>query len=244
MVLDVTLAIRSHRASVKEVMGLATSVPAPGNWSADGLPEIDFTKAHEAFQSMMLKLGDVNETLAFTNRYYDRIEEALSQTDYRDRKKAIEALDEESREAGSADKVGSVAAAFFLGGPDAVESLAQRSVVGQVSAAFGQCNKAQARMIARNRLLHAGFAAELYYRQTGTDVANSDQLNQVIRQVSNAAGVSVPEMKDPYAGDSFRLAHEKDRLILFAVGDNEKSDGGKTFGEGEGCDDIVVILKR
>lgn len=242
-VLDITLAIRSRRASVKEMIGLA-AVPSPGHWAADGLPEIDFTKAHEAFQSMMLKLGDVNETLEFTNRYYDRIEEAMSLPDFRDRQKAIEALDQESKSTGSADNVGSVAAAFFLGGPDAVESLAQRSVVSQFSAAFAQCHKAQARTIARTRLLHAGSAAQIHFLRTGVDVADSDQLNQAIRQYSNAIGVSLPEMKDPYVGDSFHLAHEKDRLVIYALGDNLKNDGGKTFGEGEGCDDIVVVLKR
>jgi hypothetical protein len=51
-------------------------------------------------------------------------------------------------------------------------------------------------------------------------------------------------VKDPYNGESFRITRDTNRLIIFSVGDNLKSDGGKTFGEGEGCDDLVVILKR
>jgi len=244
--LDATLAIRSRKLKADEVIGLGSivAVAPTGTKFDDGLPQIDFSKAHQAIQAMMLKLGDVNETLVFTNHYHDQVAAALAHANHRDRQKALEALDQEYRNAGGADDVGAVTAAFFLGGPDAVENLAQRSVVRHFGAAFANCNKAQARAIARNRLLHAAFAAELYYRQTGHDVADSEELNQAIQNFSLAADVKLPDMKDPYTGDSFRITRDKDRLILFALGDNGKSDGGKTFGEGEGCDDIVAILKR
>jgi hypothetical protein len=193
---------------------------------------------------MMLKLGDVNETLVVTNQYYDQVVEAFSKSDYRARQSALKAVNELQSDGGSADDVGSVAAAFFLGGADAVEHLAERSVVKLLSAAFASCNTAEARSVTRNRLLHAAFAAELFYRQTGKDVANSEELNQALANFSLAADVKLPEMKDPYTGDSFRISREKERLVIFALGDNGKSDGGKTFGEGEGCDDIIVVLKR
>jgi hypothetical protein len=242
--LDATLAIRSRQVKPDDLLTPITMLAPPGTTFDDGLPQIDFSKAHRAFQNMMLKLGDVNETLAVTNRYHDQVLAAFNEPDYRDRRKAIKAIDQEFLSSGSADDVGSVAAAFFLGGPDAVENLAQRSVVTHFSAAFSNCNTAEGRSIARNRLLHAAFAAELHFRTTGSDVADSDQLDQAIRQFSPAVRIVLPEMKDPYTGDSFRIAREKDRLIIFALGDNLKSDGGKTFGEGEGCDDLVVILKR
>jgi hypothetical protein len=242
--LDATLAIRSRQVKPDDLIAPISVLAPPGTVFDDGLPQIDFRKAQKAFQSMMLKLGDVNETLAFTNHYYDRVLTALSEPDYRDRQNAIKAIDQEFLSTGSADDVGSVAAAFFLGGPDAVETLAQRSFVHLFSAAFANCNTAEGRSIARSRLLHAAFAAELHYRKTGADVADSNQLNQVIRQFAAAADVGLLEMKDPYNGESFRLNREKDRLLIFAVGDNGKSDGGKTFGEGEGYDDLVVVLKR
>ena len=194
--LDATLAIRSRRVRPEELLSPPVVLSAPGASFEEGL-QIDFSKAQQAFQGMMLKFGDVNETLAFTNRYHDQVAAAFNEPDYRDRQKAIEALDQEYRGAGSADNVGSVAAAFFLGGPDAVETLAQRSVVSLFGAAFTQCAKAEARAITRTRLLHAAFAAELHYRKTGKDVADSDELNQAIKQFAAAADLDLPEMKDP-----------------------------------------------
>jgi len=244
MTLDLTLAIRSGNAETAMLLGSITTVSPPGNLGDEGLPQIDFKKAHQAFQTMMLKLGDVNETLAFSNQYHARMAAAIALPDYLARKAAIEAVAREFHGDATPDHIGSVTAAFFMGGPEAVENLARSSVIRHFAATFAQCNKAEARKITRNRLLHAAFAAELAFRKNGRDVADSDQLNAAIQEFSFAADVALPEMKDPYTGDFFRITSDEGRLVVYSVGDNGKSDGGKTFGEGEGCDDLVVVLKR
>ncbi|QDT53346.1 hypothetical protein Pan44_13630 [Caulifigura coniformis] len=244
MTLDLTLAIRSGSAETAILLGNVATISPPGSMDDEGLPQIDFRKAHEAFQSMMLKLGDVNETLAFSNQYHARMEAALALPDYLARKAAIEKVAREFHGDATPDHIGSVTAAFFMGGPDAVENLARSSVIRHFAATFAQCNKAEARIITRNRLLHAAFAAELTFRKNGRDVADSKELNAAIEEFSMAADVAPPDMKDPYTGDSFRITSDAERLVVYSVGDNGKSDGGKTFGEGEGCDDLVVVLKR
>jgi hypothetical protein len=242
--LDLTLAIRSARAEPADILGNVTVISPLGTESEGSLFEIDLSKARQSFQSAMLTLGDVNESLIYTNRYLDRIADAFAEPDYLDRRAALQAAQKEFLDGKNPDDLGQVATAFLFGGPDAVSSIAQASVAHHFAATYLQCNNAEARQIARTRLLHAAFAAELHYQSTGTDVTDSGDLDRAIEKFAALAGVTLPEVKDPHSRASFRVMRDDERLVIYGIGENGRSDGGKTFGEGEGCDDLVVVLKR
>ena len=242
--LDLTLAIRSGRIRPKELIGDIKMLSTSGGAAEEATLQIDFSKARESFQSMMLRLGDVNESLAYTNRYHDSIAAAFGESEYLARKAALQAAQDQFVDGRNPDDIGQVTAAFFLGGADAVGSIAKASITHHFAAAYLQCNNAEARQIARSRLLHAAFAAELFSRSAGNDLAGSDALDEAIQVYAASSGVTLPPVDDPHSGSPFRLVREADRLVIYGVGENGKSDGGKTFGEGEGCDDLVVVLKR
>jgi len=239
MSLDLTLALRSGAVTLND---LGVSSVAPPSEGAGPATFIDFRKVGKTLESLLVNSGDVNEVLAYVNSFHNGVEEALSRETYSERKAELQRVIQEF----GVDKpvTGTAAAAFLLAGADGLDFIGKQSIIRLFSSAYNQVHVAEGRALARSALLHAAIAAELLYRENGEDAASGEQLEEAAAALAQSAGVAAPRLVDPFTGGAFKVRRTEEGLMIYSLGDNQKDEAGKTYGEGNGTDDISVSLNR
>jgi hypothetical protein len=244
MMLDMTLALRADAVDLDD-LGIKILAPAGGD-SDFAFASSHMAKIGEAVQSLLINGGDVNDVLAYCNSFHDRLDEALAEPSFLKRETAIKNLHEEFRLGDDAGSIaGSAAVAFLLAGAEGLDHVGKSLVLKQFSTGFDRQNAADARVIARNRSLHAAMAVEFLRRVTGEEISDSTALGPAVVELTAATGIGAPNAAiDPFTDEPLFVRRIEDALLIYSAGANRKDDGGKTYGDAENVDDLVSRLPR
>ncbi|MBX3444402.1 MAG: hypothetical protein KF774_18530 [Planctomyces sp.] len=229
---EALLMLRSGRRSLDDMV-VAAKVVGDG---IEGGAWIDWSRVGKSLQSLIVQSGDVNATLRELNAHHDGIEKALREETYAARTAAVEAASRKNGAEGLPTP-GQTALAFLFSGTNAIDDISRRSILSQLTAAYGSVNRAEVRVLTRTELLRAAVAAELAAREEGVEIEVGRQLLDPLRD--DAAIIL-----DPYTDEPFLVRRTADQLLIYTHGDNGVDDGGLTFGEGADADDIAVKLPR
>jgi hypothetical protein len=177
---------------------------------------------------------DWDEPLRVCNQWYDRAVQAMG---IKSRGQRLEALHRLSDQLGALRD--STADPRILEDRLAIVDRKERgAIIGELLTAtlmtsFAQSREAEDRVTARSRLSRLGMALVCHRAEQGRLPASLDDLNPRIVE---------PGLTDPFTDKAFVYKPDENGFLLYSLGSNEQDDGGRTYGEEEGVDDLVVLI--
>ncbi len=175
---------------------------------------------------------DWDEPLRVCNRWHDRAVQAM---EIPSRRKRSEELHRLSDELGALHD--STADPKILEDRLAIADRKERgAIVGELLTAtlmtsFVHAREAQDRVTARIRLSRIGMALICHRAEQGKFPASLNELKPPIVE---------PGLTDPFTDKVFIYRPRGSGFVLYSLGSNEQDDGGRTYGEAEVVDDLVV----
>jgi hypothetical protein len=175
---------------------------------------------------------DWDEPMRVCNRWHDRAVQAMSITSRRQRMAELNRLNDELRALRD-----STTDSKILEDRLAIADRKERgAIIGELLTAtlmtsFVQAREAQDRVTARIRLSRLGMALVCHRSEQGNFPANLGELRPAIAE---------PGLTDPFTDKAFVYKPDENGFVLYSLGSNEQDDGGRTYGEAEGVDDLVV----
>jgi hypothetical protein len=234
MYADCVISLASGRTKLRNLTGLISVTNAtPGLSDVLGTERL-MENIGDAVQHMMLSAADVNQTLKFGNGVYDELVAALEPADHQTRAARIQAIDARFKaDADTSSDAGALLVDYLLAPKSELETLPGRMLTRMLTPAITQCEAAQAREEGRMAALRAAFRMRIALSKNPDAPASWETL---------ASDAEANSLKDPFTGEPLKIVEDERGLVIWSVGANGKDDQGKTFGDGEGMDDLRAIL--
>lgn len=178
----------------------------------------------------LLTCSDINATLRTLNENYDLLADAIRQPTHPQRVAALSALsvtiDDDARIANSGVRL---LEEFVFATDEDLKTLPGRVLLGTMAPALTNIAEAYTRGEARSATLIAAFRIAEEIQRTGKVPMNFNE-------------ISAELPRDPYTEQPLHLRVTPGEVLIYSYGRNSRNDAGKSFGEGEGTDDVGVTL--
>lgn len=233
MYLDTVLGLMGGRASPRETIHLLEPTSSSGEDAETSAAMNQLRKVQQLLFQLLLLGGDVNETLRYGNRFYDDMAAALRPSTHSEREALLQVIEGRVREDARLTRdPGALVTTYLFGPHEELRTMPARTLTGLLLPAVTQVERAHTRAQTYAPLLRAAFLTEAFLRQSGV----------LPHSVSDLSAAGTTSLIDPFTGEPLRLKIDDRGLVIYSVGINGKDDGGRTNGEGEGCDDLRVLL--
>jgi hypothetical protein len=233
MYVDTVIALMSHRTRSRDMVGLLE--PAALIASPDSTQESydSLRSAREmAFQLMFLG-SDVNETLRYGNQMYDELVAALEPATHAERAVRLRLIEEKVKKNVAATRDGgALVRAYLFSSREELRQMPGKVLTSLLVPAIASVETAQTRTQAYEPLLHAAFLVQRHLAGDG----------ELPLSLAEVPGADAAGLADPFAEGSVQMLIDGRGLVLYSVGPNGVDNGGKRQDEGDGCDDLRVIL--
>lgn len=231
--LDTVLGLMAGRASPRDTIALIEPTGAPREDAEASVAMNQLRKMQQLLFQLILLGGDVNETLRYGNRFYDETAAALRPATHPERQILLQAIEARVREDARLTRdPGILVTTYLFGSQDELRRMPARTLTGLLLPAVTQVERAHTRAQTYAPLLQAAFLTQAYLLQAGAPPASLTELS----------GTGTNPLVDPFTGEPLRMRIDDRGLAIYSVGVNGTDDGGRTFGEGEGVDDLRVIV--
>ncbi|MCA8990965.1 MAG: hypothetical protein KDA88_03255 [Planctomycetaceae bacterium] len=171
--------------------------------------------------------GDINVTLKHINAHFDAMSDAMKKPTHQERVLAFEKFDARTSEDAQLSQNGlQLIGEFVFASDEDYETLPARALLGALSPAISNVNEAATRAMARRATLLAAFDVAEEIKRTG----------EIPTSLSNEAQL------DPYTDLPLHYKVQGGEVVIYSVGQNLTDNGGRTFGEGDGMDDVRATL--
>jgi hypothetical protein len=175
---------------------------------------------------------DQNEVLRVCNRWFDRIVNAMRIESRRERRRELDRLSAELHQISEQSRnperiVEELSATSPKGRGELIGNL----LAGSLLPRLVQAREAEDRVTARIRLSRLGMALVCHRAEQRIFPASLDELKPLIVE---------PGLTDPFTDKAFVYKPDENGFVLYSLGSNEQDDSGRTYGEAEGVDDLVV----
>lgn len=171
--------------------------------------------------------GDINATLKHINSHFDAMTDAMRKPTHQERVLAFQEFEARTSEDARLSQNGlQLIGEFVFASDEDYETLPARALLGALSPAISAVNEASTRSIARRATLLAAFDVAVEIKRTGEIPASLSSETQL----------------DPYIDLPLRYKVQGGEVVIYSVGQNLTDNGGRTFGEGDGMDDVRATL--
>ncbi|MCA9030599.1 MAG: hypothetical protein KDA69_00365 [Planctomycetaceae bacterium] len=171
--------------------------------------------------------GDINVTLKHINAHFDAMSDAMKKPTHQERVLAFEKFDARTSEDAQLSQNGlQLIGEFVFASDEDYETLPARALLGALSPAISNVNEAATRAMARRATLLAAFDVAEEIKRTG----------EIPTSLSSEAQL------DPYTDLPLHYEVQGGAVVIYSVGQNLTDNGGRTFGEGDGMDDVRATL--
>ncbi len=183
---------------------------------------------------LFFRVNDWNVVVKTVNRWYDRLNIALKKPTRANRNKALDLLDKEIKKLSKETKK-RFAQKKGLKSSKAVSQKMGHVLILLLLPAVAIAQNAEDRAEQRDRNLQVAFALAAFQKDRGRYPKQLDELAPKYL-------TRVPQ--DLFAGKPLKYRLIKNGYLLYSVGQNEKDDGGKTYGDRKQADDLRIQIPR
>ncbi len=195
-------------------------------------PLMAVRNSREMLFSLLMIGSDINVTLQYGNRTYDRLTAALKKETHLERWAAMQEFEKDlSRETAALREPAGIAREYLFSSREKFQTITGRMLTGMLLPAVTATERAHARTIAYARSLGMAFEVQIQYLESGNLPLSEDELN-----------ADPVTFLDPFSDKPLRLTMNEKGLTIYSVGFNHVDDGGLTHNEGKDTDDVITRL--
>lgn len=216
-----SLGVSERAMFIQVACQLEDKIDFPVPWVDSGQGEFTVAANKLVVSTMQQMLrsseADLDDTLRFANKFYDRMVELSTMTDIRARNEAINSFNKDVAADLHVDPNKSLAAQVFFAKPQDPSRQVANVLLSQLLPAVDAVNRAHWRTQASQQVVQLALAARVVQAQTGNLPESLRQLEPLVEESA---------FVQPSTGDSIQAVYGDRELVIYHWGVNRVDDGG------------------